>query len=121
MLEEEKTLKERFGNENHFSVPEGYFERLTAEVMAKLPEQEAQVVPLSTVREKSFRPFYYAAACLLALILSATIYIIGEKMEQPTIASATHVEMDDSDQALDEYVDYTMVENAEIYACLFDE
>ena len=34
MLEEEKTLKERFGNENHFSVPEGYFKRLTAEVMA---------------------------------------------------------------------------------------
>lgn len=121
MLEEEKILEERFGRQDHFKVPEGYFDLLTAEVMAKLPEQQAQVVTMPRARRKSLRPFYYAAACILAVVFSVTIYIIGNGMEQqPAMASAEHTEAD-YDQALDEYVDYTMVESSEIYAYLADE
>lgn len=121
MLEEEKFLEERFGRQDHFKVPEGYFDRLTAEVMAKLPKQQAQVVEMPRARRKSLRPFYYAAACILAVVFSVTIYIIGNGMEQqPAMASAEHTEAD-YDQALDEYVDYTMVESSEIYAYLADE
>ena len=39
---EDKEIQERFGKENPFRVPEGYFDQLTERVMSQLPEREQQ-------------------------------------------------------------------------------
>ena len=39
MTREENILKERFGKENPFKVPDGYFDHLTERIMDNLPDQ----------------------------------------------------------------------------------
>lgn len=40
MTNEEKKMKQLFGKDNHFKVPEEYFGNLANQIMAKIPEQE---------------------------------------------------------------------------------
>ena len=40
MMNEEKKINDIFGKENHFKVPEGYFDNFAEQMMAKIPEQE---------------------------------------------------------------------------------
>ena len=42
MKKEETDLLKRCGTENPFTVPEGYFECFTEQLIEKLPEREAQ-------------------------------------------------------------------------------
>ena len=46
MTREENILKERFGKENPFKVPDGYFDHLTERIMENLPEQEIRVIDI---------------------------------------------------------------------------
>ena len=46
MKKEEKILIDKFGKANHFSVPEGYFESFTDQMMDLLPESEARVIEM---------------------------------------------------------------------------
>ena len=46
MTREENILKERFGKENPFKVPDGYFDHLTERIMENLPEQEVRVIDI---------------------------------------------------------------------------
>ena len=109
---EEKEIKERFGQVNPFRVPDGYFDQLTERVMSQLPEREqtAEHVSLSSSRPKSrlvaLRPWMYAAACTVAAVF-ANVNVA---------ASTTNTES----QYIDEYADYVMLDNAEIYAYLAD-
>lgn len=40
MMNEEKKINDIFGKENHFKVPEGYFDNFAEQMMAKIPVQE---------------------------------------------------------------------------------
>lgn len=44
--ERRKILIDKFGKANHFSVPEGYFESFTDQMMDLLPESEARVIEM---------------------------------------------------------------------------
>ena len=46
MKKEEKILIDKFGKANHFSVPEGYFESFTDQMMDLLQESEARVIEM---------------------------------------------------------------------------
>jgi hypothetical protein len=78
-----------------FTTPDGYFESFSEKVLAQLPvEKEVKVVSLS----KSRRPWYYAMAAVLILMLSIPIYT----------RLATNTEEIDS-VALDNYLAYHSV------------
>ena len=47
-MKEEKYLIEKFGKENPFRVPEGYFDRLSDQVMARI---EASPTTVSIIRD----------------------------------------------------------------------
>ncbi len=38
MMNEEKKINDIFGKENHFKVPEGYFDNFAEQMMAKIPD-----------------------------------------------------------------------------------
>lgn len=38
--ERREKINDIFGKENHFKVPEGYFDNFAEQMMAKIPEQE---------------------------------------------------------------------------------
>ena len=127
---EEKEIKERFGQVNPFRVPDGYFDQLTERVMSQLPEREqtAENVSLSSSRPKSrlvaLRPWMYAAACTVAAVFMGVALYFHQTKEDQTLANAnvnvaastTNTES----QYIDEYADYVMLDNAEIYAYLAD-
>ena len=123
---EEKEMQERFGKENPFRVPEGYFDQLTDRVMAQLPEreQQAEQISLSDRHPKSrlvaLRPWLYAAACTVAVVvMGLTFYSHDVAEEQPLAStSTTNTATNTESQYIDEAADYVMLDNAEIYACL---
>ena len=121
----EKDIKERFGQGNPFRVPDGYFDQLTERVMSQLPEREqsAEQVSLMTPRHKSrlvaLRPWLYAAACMVAVVFMGVAFYFHQVKEDQTLANANVVNTTNTEsQYIDEYADYVMLDNTEIYAYL---
>ena len=111
MMNEELYIKNRLGDRNPFRVPEGYFDSLTAEVMKNLPEQPKQSI---LVR---FRPWRYSAACPVAVVFTATLYLLTpDSSDQMMAADATT-----TDTYVEDVADYMMADNNDIYALLASE
>jgi hypothetical protein len=122
MMYEEDYLNSKLGKKNPFTVPEGYFEQLTAQVMEKLPEK--QVAKTATI--KRLRPWFYAAACICIGVFIAGIAFNNNndevrKQMQMATAEQEYVESYYSDSYIDEEADYAMVDNQDIYAYLLAE
>lgn len=116
MNSEEKYIRERIGQRNPFQVPEGYFDNLCSEVMAKLPAAPVeQKKPTLLYR---LRPYLYAAACLLIAVFTIAVFFgdADDDAQQEMTAQGFS-----NDTYLDEAVDYAMVDNYDIYACLTNE
>ncbi len=104
MIQEEQYLKETAGKRNAFKVPDGYFEQLTSQVMAQLPEKKARTTML--------RRWMYAAACSVAILLLGVTYYMHQQTHEEIVAESSYI---------DEVADYAMIDNMDIYACLTDE
>ena len=106
-MNEEKYIEERMAKQNPFKVPEGYFDSFAEHVMVLLPEEKPKA------KRMVIRAWMYAAACLLVILFSATVYFSNQNndtQEAPAVAV--------SDQYIDEAVDYAMIDNDDIYALL---
>lgn len=120
MTNEEEYLRQKIGSKNPFTVPEGYFEQLTKQVMQRLPEQK----PARKATIKSLRPWLYAAACICVAAFTAAMLLSGNNTENSTQQqmAATEQVQDNtiyySDNYIDAEADYAMVDNLEIYSCL---
>ena len=111
MKNEELYIKSRMGQHNPFIVPDGFFDNLTAQVMKQLPEEQPRRGLLVSIRQ-----WMYAAACLVAVLFSATVYLMSpESSTQSPVASTS---LTASDSYIDEAADYVMADNIDIYACL---
>ena len=111
MDNEEKYILDRFGKSNPFTVPEGYFDQLVSDVMAQIPKRR------TVSRMVALRPWLYAAACLVAVVVMTLTFHFRQDNASEMTASA--VESVDNNY-IDEAADYVMLDNAEIYACLAD-
>ena len=118
MMNEEEYLRTRMGNKNPFSVPEGYFEQLTAQVMERLPEKK----PAKVATMKHLRPWLYAAACLCVGVFIAAIAFNRQSEDLQGQQQMANVGQENvnyySDSYIDEAADYAMIDNQEIYSCL---
>lgn len=127
MTREENILKERFGKENPFKVPDGYFDHLTERIMENLPEQEIRVIDIrsrQTLWQKLPLRKIAAAVGIIALLGGGSFWalqhdgdnkIVGhvKKSEQKAVAS--------EEAAFNEMADYAMIDNETIYASLMTE
>ncbi|MBQ4386507.1 MAG: hypothetical protein II822_02720 [Prevotella sp.] len=110
MENEELFIREKAGTDNPFRVPEGYFDQLTARVMAQLPEQ-----PRQQSRTVPLRRWLYAAACVaFAAVMGLTYHFHQTGSDEQPLATNTE------SSYIEEAADYAMLDNAEIYACLAD-
>ena len=124
----EKYVRSRMSRKEPFQVPEGNFDNLVGEIMAKLPEQKEldgagqtdrrKVVPLTPSLYARLRPVLYVAACLLVAVLSFAVYFADsdEKEGQQVAAQYSY-----KDASIDEVADYMMADNSDIYACLTND
>ena len=122
MMNEEDYLNSKMGKRNPFTVPEGYFEQLTSQVMQKLPEAKAEKPALI----KRLRPWLYAAACVCVCVFIAAVAFNNNNEEvrkQMRIATAEQksVESYYSDSYYEDEANYAMVDNQDIYAYLLAE
>ena len=106
-MNEEKYLEERMAKQNPFKVPEGYFDSFAEHVMDILPEQKLKA------GRTIIRPWMYAAACLLVVVISIAVYFskINADTQDAAVVAAT-------ESYIDEAVDYAMIDNEDIYALL---
>ena len=118
MTNEEKYLRERVGQKNPFRTPEGYFDQFTANIMAQLPEKPLAAVPQQPVAKKVAMPirhWFYAAACVAALLVTAFSFHFHEA----DTVQPKHVAV--SETYIDEAADYAMLDNMDIYQLLAEE
>ena len=122
-MKEEKILKDKLGNANPFSVPEGYFDAFADRLMERLPEADARVIemhPATWWRRVSLRKV--AAAVGVAVVLAggglyyshhaSSSVSVAHAAEQPAVESGSEY------GTFDQMADYTMIDNQDIYASL---
>jgi hypothetical protein len=121
---EEKYLIEKVGKENPFKVPEGYFDTLSGQIMAKVEAEGVAPRDIKAGKEKRakvvwLRPVLYAAASVCALFISVVAYQShsdkGTAAPTQTVVANNQMLMDDY---FDEAADYVMLDNQDIYAYL---
>ena len=127
MTREENILKERFGKQNPFKVPDGYFDHLTERIMENLPEQEIRVIDIrsrQTLWQKLPLRKIAAAVAVVALLGGGSFWAWHhegnskggahvKQHEQKAVAS--------EEAAFNEMADYAMIDNETIYASLMTE
>ena len=127
MTREENILKERFGKENPFKVPEGYFDHLTERIMENLPEQEVRVIDIrsrQTLWQKMPLRKIAAAVAVVALLGGGSFWALQREGNSKMVAHAKQHEqkaVSSEDAAFNEMADYAMIDNETIYASLIAE
>ncbi len=123
-MKEDKLVK-KVGTGNPFTVPEGYFERLTSEVMNTLPEQEA---PRFTVKKTTtwdrVKPWVYMAAMFAGAALIIRMASHNPDPLNNEQAVATDAVATDTEMVYDGYIDYavneSMLDDYSLYMYLTD-
>lgn len=96
----EAKFLERFGTDNHFTVPEGYFEGLTDRVMSRVPK-----------RKRHHQVWRWAAAAILVGCVAAGGWML-ESRHNTQMADAENI------QYIEDALDYSMIDNMSIASYL---
>ena len=130
MMNQEEYLNSKMGKHNPFTVPEGYFEQLTQQVMDRLPQAVTTEMtpvhkPARVAVMKRLRPWLYAAACICVGVFIAAIAfnnrsdVAAPQTATQQLAAAEQTDYNYySDSYIEAEADYAMIDNQEIYACL---
>ena len=127
MTREENILKERFGKENPFKVPDGYFDHLTERIMENLPEQEIRVIDIrsrQTLWQKLPLRKIAAAVAVVALLGGGSFRAWQHEGNSKVVAHVKQHEQKavaSEEAAFNEMADYAMIDNETIYASLMTE
>ncbi|MDO5446479.1 MAG: hypothetical protein Q4F34_01710 [Prevotellaceae bacterium] len=107
----EQELEKLCSKENPFRVPEGYFEDFQQQMMEKIAAtpKKARMVWL--------RPLLAAAACVCVAVFALSLIFSQKVEEQASVAQVEEV----SDQYMNEAMDYAMIDNGDLYACMMEE
>jgi hypothetical protein len=87
-----KNNLESIGNKNPFTVPEGYFEGLTEQIMSRLPERVSESEQPASAWER-MKPWLYMAAMFAGLYLMINLFTqIGAPKATPALTSSADIE-----------------------------
>ena len=128
MIKEEQKLIDKFGTENHFTVPDRYFDTFVDQLMQQLPERQARVVKISLWHRLPLRKIA-AVIGVVVCMATGTLYVMQHTSHivHEQVAHAESPENTDYSSSsayygtFDEMVDYTMTDNQDIYASLLAE
>lgn len=122
MLNEEKYIRERFGKENHFRVPEGYFDGFADRMRDRIQDDSSVSVKPRIFMMRSLRPLL-SAACVCMAIMGGIVYFTKTGLSDNVRLADDAVAHTGSGMytAEDAVIDYAMMDNTDIYACLISE
>lgn len=123
MVKEDKYIENRFGKVQPFKAPQGYLDNFADQFMAQLPDQAAKIVKTQHAVWFRMRPAMIAAASVLAVALTATIYFAKPfaSQQEQVFTTDQQSESSMSDGSVEETAFYSMIDNGDIYAILADE
>jgi hypothetical protein len=128
MDSDELQLSNIVGKKECFRVPDGYFEQLPDKIMAKLPKEEKMqgVGHLSL----TFKQRKFIAAAIVVGAIGISIFMSLDRILQSspqssgakTSAMVTSASVEShSDKMIDEFADYAMLDNEDMYSYLEDQ
>ncbi|MBQ8673058.1 MAG: hypothetical protein IJ511_03260 [Bacteroides sp.] len=118
-MKEENEILRKVGTENPFRVPEGYFEQLTTDVMARLPEKTATDFPQERLTLwTKMKPWVYMAAMFAGAAL--LIRVGSMHMASPQLAAAEEAEAETETEYISTVVDNSMLDDYALYVYLTD-
>lgn len=127
MNKEEKFIEQKFGRENHFTVPEGYFDDFTSQLMQKLPEDPMQGARIVTMKASPLQRYHaamIAAASVCAVIFSVGIYFhsVDRQPQKAPVAQAQQAGHDAaySNTNVEAMAEYTMLDTEDMYSYIAD-
>ena len=119
----EKDIQNLCGKRNPYTVPEGYFDEFSQNIMNIVRQnQPAETITHTKSKFLKFRPWMAVAACFCAAVFALTIYL-NKSVENDVAQMAQNevVVSDDYDMQVAEYAEYAMLDNGDLYACLYEE
>lgn len=119
-MKEEDKLNKKYGKENPFTVPEGYFDNLTHEIMSKLPEKETIFTEEKEISMwQRVRPWLYMAAMFIAILLPIRFMINQTTNPDEDAITATSIENEVyEDDYIDVIVNQSMMDDYSLYLYL---
>lgn len=117
-MKEESNILRKVGIQNPFTVPDGYFEGLTSEIMAKLPEQEKSsfIIKEPTLWER-MKPWVYMAAMFAGAALLIRVGSINETVgTNQALADETELEI----EYISTTADHSLLDDYSFYEYLAD-
>lgn len=116
MQKEDIKIRNQFGAENHFQVPEGYFDNLAASVMQHIPDGQAKIVKMQTPAWRRHIVAISAAAASVAAAVCLVFALESNPAHSPSHLAAQHAPMQQDNSNIDAMVNYTMLDNDDMYA-----
>jgi hypothetical protein len=104
-----------------FTVPEGYFENLTQNIMAALPEQESVYSTRITVTPwMRIRPYLYAAAAFAGIFFCIKAAVgISSRNNAAQVAEIEETTIY-SDEYIDSFLETAMIDDFTLYYTFVD-
>lgn len=118
MQKEDIKIRNQFGAENHFQVPEGYFDNLAASVMQHIPDDQAKIIKMQTPAWRRHIVAISAAAASVAAAVCLVFVLESNPAHSPSHLAAQHTTMQQDNSNIDAMVNYTMLDNDDMYAYL---
>lgn len=104
-----------------FTVPEGYFENLTQDIMAALPEQESLYSTRITVTPwMRIRPYLYAAAAFAGIFFCIKAAVGISARNNAAQVAQTEETIIYSDEYIDSFLETAMIDDCTLYYTLVD-
>ncbi len=122
VMKEEKTYKfDEREPRRPFTVPEGYFENLTQNIMAALPEQESiYSTSIKVTPWMRIRPYLYAAAAFAGIFFCIKAAVgITSRNSQTQLAQAQETTIY-SDEYIDSFLETAMIDDWTLYYTLVE-
>lgn len=116
MQKEDIKIRNQFGAENHFQVPEGYFDYLAASVMQHIPDGQAKIVKMQTPSWRRHIVAISASAASVAAAVCLVFALESNPAHSPSHLAAQHATMQQGNSNIDAMVNYTMLDNDDMYA-----
>lgn len=117
-MKEEEAILRKVGTRNPFTVPEGYFEGLTSDVMNALPAKENGVeLQKEPTWWDKVKPWAYMAAMFAGAALLIRVGSVGNSPSGPQLAAE---EAEQEMEYIHSVVDNSMLDDYELYVYLSD-
>lgn len=118
-MKEDTNLKNRFGSDNHFTVPEDYFKNLVPTIMEQLPEVEVKTTPPIRLWDR-VKPWLYMAAMFGGLLFTIRS-VVGFGSTNGTSEQLIDEQFSEiPDEYIDPVIDQMMVDDYTLYVYLSD-